>query len=573
MGKYQLKHTKTSSTHSVGNIDLHNNTKDRTLHSMENVIPFEPLNERNICRRENDISSETGNDRSLCSKENVLLCDKCCVENVKPAEFCPSCKGTESIVQVTELDPVSSCVSDNRVNLQGDYSLYTGSHGIFPISQSIHMYPGNSCMSDNREKIQKDYQKCTGSQGIYSSKRDFSQSMSDKGMQIQKDYQECTGHLGILSLGGDSTKYSMDLPCTCRITHHQSRSSLSVMDNNLSIHLSRIKFSQTRPLTGSNLNVINQVSIQKKRESIPKTLHKRTERISEDILHHRSLAMACKQKKELTNSPRDDLIDFQRQTASSPSTMDTNKVSHKSQEFTQKLADKLPFQALHKCSLLIHKCTLMASKSSLVTSFQEKVPIQKQSLSQCNAFQDKVSPHQQSLPSQCNPAGTNTALYIHHNAVTLLNRTKSSSVFTNPMLILLSILNLLPLLVSSANKGIRKSLLILLCMLTKLPLHVSSVNNSIRKSMFILLCVLATLPLPTKSATNGIPCLYKGSLKSDCSWFGFLTNITIMNTGRMTFQFSYPAEKCCQNILFYLEDQVSILNARMNCWQKESLLR
>ena len=87
-------------------------------------------------------------------------------------------------------------------------------------------------------------------------------------------------------------------------------------------------------------------------------------------------------------------------------------------------------------------------------------------------------------------------------------------------------------------------------------------------------CFLVTLisPLPL-SSRSGIPCLYEGHLKTDRNWFGFLANITIMTTGRMTFKFTYPADKCCQNILFYLEDQMSILNARMNCWQKESLLR
>lgn len=46
-----------------------------------------------------------------------------------------------------------------------------------------------------------------------------------------------------------------------------------------------------------------------------------------------------------------------------------------------------------------------------------------------------------------------------------------------------------------------------------------------------------------------------------------------MTTGVLHFEVSYPAEKCCQNILFYLDDQISILNARMNCWDKENLLR
>ncbi len=85
--------------------------------------------------------------------------------------------------------------------------------------------------------------------------------------------------------------------------------------------------------------------------------------------------------------------------------------------------------------------------------------------------------------------------------------------------------------------------------------------------------LLLVLSIPLCLTSTGIPCLYEGHLKTDRNWFGFLVNITIMTTGRMTFHFQYPADKCCQNILFYLEDQMSILNARMNCWQKESLLR
>lgn len=69
------------------------------------------------------------------------------------------------------------------------------------------------------------------------------------------------------------------------------------------------------------------------------------------------------------------------------------------------------------------------------------------------------------------------------------------------------------------------------------------------------------------------PCVYEDHLVTEKNWFGYLANITIMTTGRLTFEFSYPADKCCQNILFYSEDQMSIINARMNCWQKEYLLR
>ena len=89
---------------------------------------------------------------------------------------------------------------------------------------------------------------------------------------------------------------------------------------------------------------------------------------------------------------------------------------------------------------------------------------------------------------------------------------------------------------------------------------------------WILAVLLSLGPLPTLQWT-GLPCVYEGSIHTDETWFGYLANITIMTTGRMRFQFSYPADMCCQNILFYLEDQMSVINARMNCWQKVALLR
>lgn len=84
---------------------------------------------------------------------------------------------------------------------------------------------------------------------------------------------------------------------------------------------------------------------------------------------------------------------------------------------------------------------------------------------------------------------------------------------------------------------------------------------------------LLTWVLWVSPVWSAMPCVYEGHLLTEKDWYGFLANITIMTTGRMTFEFTYPADKCCQNVLFYLEDQVAILNARMNCWQKEALLR
>ena len=69
------------------------------------------------------------------------------------------------------------------------------------------------------------------------------------------------------------------------------------------------------------------------------------------------------------------------------------------------------------------------------------------------------------------------------------------------------------------------------------------------------------------------PCVYEGHLKTERDWLGYLANVSVMTTGRMTYHFSYPADRCCPNVLFYLEDQASVINARMNCWQKEAVLR
>jgi len=68
-------------------------------------------------------------------------------------------------------------------------------------------------------------------------------------------------------------------------------------------------------------------------------------------------------------------------------------------------------------------------------------------------------------------------------------------------------------------------------------------------------------------------CVYEGHLITDKNWYGYLANITVMTTGRLTFEFVYPADKCCQNVLFYSQHQMAVINARMNCWQKEYPLR
>lgn len=73
--------------------------------------------------------------------------------------------------------------------------------------------------------------------------------------------------------------------------------------------------------------------------------------------------------------------------------------------------------------------------------------------------------------------------------------------------------------------------------------------------------------------SKGVPCVYEGHLKSPKNWYGFIANISVINTARMTFEFVFPSTVCCQSILFYSEDQMNIINSRMNCWQKQNLLR
>ena len=80
-------------------------------------------------------------------------------------------------------------------------------------------------------------------------------------------------------------------------------------------------------------------------------------------------------------------------------------------------------------------------------------------------------------------------------------------------------------------------------------------------------------PPPAAAASvSELPCLYEGHVQTNRDWYGYLANVTVLLTGRMTFEFSYPADKCCQSVLFYLEDQMGVVNARTNCWQKEAVL-
>ena len=90
--------------------------------------------------------------------------------------------------------------------------------------------------------------------------------------------------------------------------------------------------------------------------------------------------------------------------------------------------------------------------------------------------------------------------------------------------------------------------------------------------LIIVLCVGIT----KVGAANGVhsssvPCVYQGRIVTKDDWFGYLANITIRNSGAIKGEFSYPADMCCQNIIFYTERQVSVIRSGMDCWEKESL--
>jgi len=72
---------------------------------------------------------------------------------------------------------------------------------------------------------------------------------------------------------------------------------------------------------------------------------------------------------------------------------------------------------------------------------------------------------------------------------------------------------------------------------------------------------------------SGVPCIYEGRLRTAGNWFGYLVNTTVLINGRMLFEFMYPAKHCCQNVLFYSDEQVAFIGPHMTCWQKEYILR
>jgi len=93
----------------------------------------------------------------------------------------------------------------------------------------------------------------------------------------------------------------------------------------------------------------------------------------------------------------------------------------------------------------------------------------------------------------------------------------------------------------------------------------------LRHSAFVLMMLLDMRLCDF--APSGMPCIYEGRLSTTRNWFGYLANITVLTNGRMLFEFIYPAKHCCQNVLFYSDQQVAFIDPHMSCWQKEYILR
>jgi len=81
-----------------------------------------------------------------------------------------------------------------------------------------------------------------------------------------------------------------------------------------------------------------------------------------------------------------------------------------------------------------------------------------------------------------------------------------------------------------------------------------------KRLLYAVCFVLAQVSSSYRDAvSSSVPCIHEGHLKTDRNWFGYLANITVIGSGRLTFEFIYPVERCCQNVLFYRQDQLAII--------------
>ena len=79
----------------------------------------------------------------------------------------------------------------------------------------------------------------------------------------------------------------------------------------------------------------------------------------------------------------------------------------------------------------------------------------------------------------------------------------------------------------------------------------------------VIISALFTLVVVVPIRSDDLPfatrpsCIYEGTFTSTSNWDGYLANVTFGDSGgNIQFEFSYPTAKCCQSVLFYLEEQV-----------------
>jgi len=88
------------------------------------------------------------------------------------------------------------------------------------------------------------------------------------------------------------------------------------------------------------------------------------------------------------------------------------------------------------------------------------------------------------------------------------------------------------------------------------------------------------------------PCVFAGHVTAERNWHGYIANLTfesppnvVVSTGRRTrlvsgrvvFDFRFPADSCCPTVTFYSKRQASAISAggphRLSCWQRENLAK
>ena len=104
----------------------------------------------------------------------------------------------------------------------------------------------------------------------------------------------------------------------------------------------------------------------------------------------------------------------------------------------------------------------------------------------------------------------------------------------------------------------------------KLKQNANEGRNSCASLAGLVLCFIACFILlviaPYALYDDWMACV-------DSDWYGYIANVSVRTTAQLSFEFVYPADRCCQNVLFYIDEQVASMGPRTSCWQREYVLR